>query len=64
MHERRGGGGSMQNTTFFTPINIIRRAATEIIADFDAAASGSLAPLARHQAISGSRSPLDGKSAR
>jgi S1-C subfamily serine protease len=36
MHERRGGGGSMQNTTFFTPIDIIKRAAGEIIQDYDA----------------------------
>jgi len=36
MHERRGGGGSMQNTTFFTPINIIHRAAKEIISDYEA----------------------------
>jgi serine protease Do len=36
MHEHRGGGGSMQNTTFFTPIDIIKRAADEIIADFEA----------------------------
>jgi S1-C subfamily serine protease len=35
IHDRRGGGGSMQNTTFFTPIWLIVRAADEIIACYE-----------------------------
>lgn len=34
MHEHRGGGGSMQNTTFFQPAGLVSRVADEIIADF------------------------------
>lgn len=35
MHDRRGGGGSMQNTTFFTPIWLIVRVADELIAAYE-----------------------------
>lgn len=34
MHEHRGGGGSMQNTTFFQPAGLVDRVASEIIADY------------------------------
>jgi len=33
MHDKRGGGGSMQNTTFFSPAALVSRVADEIIAD-------------------------------
>lgn len=33
MHDKRGGGGSMQNTTFFSPATLVARVADEIIAD-------------------------------
>jgi S1-C subfamily serine protease len=33
MHDKRGGGGSMQNTTFFSPAVLVDRVAREIIAD-------------------------------
>jgi S1-C subfamily serine protease len=35
IHDRRGGSGSMQNTTFFTPIWLIIRTADEMIACFE-----------------------------
>jgi len=61
MHERRGGGGSMQNTTFFTPINIIQRAAKEIIQDFDAGREIEVwHPWLGIKPFSGSQSPFGG----
>jgi serine protease Do len=33
MHDKRGGGGGMQNTTFFSPAALVSRVADEIIAD-------------------------------
>jgi len=33
MHEHRGGGGSMQNTTFFQPAGLVSRVADDIIGD-------------------------------
>lgn len=35
MHDRRGGGGSMQQTTFFIPVWLVARVADEIIANYE-----------------------------
>ncbi len=61
MHERRGGGGSMQNTTFFTPIWMIRRVVDDIIADFEADREIEVwHPWLGVKPFSGTRSPLGG----
>ncbi|MCC7476869.1 trypsin-like peptidase domain-containing protein [bacterium] len=61
MHERRGGGGSMQNTTFFTPIWMIRRVVDDIIADSEANREIEVwHPWLGVKPFSGTRSPLGG----
>jgi S1-C subfamily serine protease len=37
MHDRQAGGGSLQRTTFFQPMWVIKRAADEMIANFEKA---------------------------
>jgi S1-C subfamily serine protease len=64
MHDRRGGGGSMQNTTFFIPVWLVKRVADEIIANYESAKPVKdfevWHPWLGIKPFSGSRSPFGG----
>jgi len=63
-HDRRGGGGGMQNTTFFLPIWLVKRVATEIIANYESKKPVEdfkvWHPWLGVKTFSGTRSPLTG----